>query len=422
MKKKNGFEWQIGSAPPPLQAHSAAKLKLIEYYLARYFETVVPDPRSDRLQISLVDGFCGGGAFLGSDGYIKPGSSLVMLKAIELSERHLNKRRIKKLKIDARYYFVDRSADAISYLKQEITKNGYGAQIGTSIHLINGKFEDHYTAIVSDVLAKARAGRSIFLLDQFGYKDVPMPVCRQIFEALPRSEIILTFAIDWLIDYISTNASFLKAVAPVELSEPDIKKYLETKGVRGHRYIVQRLVIKRLQIGTGAPYFTPFFIRSPEADRDLWLIHLSKHPTARNVMTSSHWAIQNASIHQGEAGLNMLGFDPHWQDTLPFDFEFDQNAAVKITEALQNDIPYKIELLDTYGPITFDAFQRAIANDTAARIDQIEGAVMRLHGEKVLDVLTPSGQLKRPDAKLVNTDRIQLTRQLMFPGMLIPKK
>ena len=239
-----------------------------------------------------------------------------------------------------------------------------------------------------DILTRARAGRSIFLLDQCGYKDVPLSVCRYILETLPRSEIILTFAIDWLIDYLSANVSSLKAVAPVEISEDQVSRFLETKELRGHRYLVQRLIIRQLQSGTGAPYFTPFFIRSRDAGRDLWLIHLSKHPTARNVMTSSHWALQNASIHQGKAGLNMLGFDPHWEDALPLDFEFDGNAEAQTADALQNDIPYRVESMDSHGPITFDAFQRAIANDTAARIDQIEKALMKLHDRQDIEILT----------------------------------
>ena len=355
--------WIPGSPPPPLQSHSDAKLKLIKHYLARYFEAVVPDPRSDRLQISLVDGFCGGGAFKSADGEIVPGTPVIMLEAVKAAEERLNKKRRKKLTIDARYYFVDKSRLVIDYLKHELNRIRGGTQFDKSIQLLEGKFEDRYESITSDILAKARAGRAIFLLDQFGYNQVPLSVCRRILETLPRSEIILTFAIDWLIDYLSANASFLKAVAPIEITEDQVKRFVETKGLRGHRYIIQRLVMRKLQIGIGASYFTPFFIRSNEAGRDLWLIHLSKHPTARNVMTSSHWAIQNASVHQGKAGLNMLGFDPHWEDAPPLDFEFDLNAEAQIAVALRNDIPYRVEALDSHGPVTFDAFQRAIAND-----------------------------------------------------------
>ena len=409
--------WIPGSPPPLLQSHSAAKLKLIRHYLAGYFETVVPDPRSDRLQISLVDGFCGGGAFKSADGEIVPGTPVIMLEAVKDAEERLNRNRHKKLTIDARYYFVDKSRPVIDYLRHELNRIRGGTQFDNSIQLLEGKFEDRYESITSDILAKARAGRSIFLLDQFGYNQVPLSVCRRILETLPRSEIILTFAIDWLIDYLSASASFLKAVAPIEITEDQVKRFVETKGLRGHRYLIQRLVMRRLQIGSGASYFTPFFIRSNEAGRDLWLIHLSKHPTARNVMTSSHWAIQNASLHQGEAGLNMLGFDPHWEDAPPLDFEFDLNAEAQIAFALRNDIPYRVEALDSHGPVTFDAFQRAIANDTAARIDQIKEALMTLHGQGDIEILTPSGQLKRPDTQLKNTDRLQIQRQLILPGI-----
>lgn len=345
-----------------------------------------------------------------------------MLNAVTVAEKKLNRARRKKLSIDARFYFVDKSREAVDYLKQELNRIGLAQKIGGSIQILEGRFEEKYSAICADIIGKARAGRSIFLLDQTGYSQVPLSACRQILSTLPRSEIILTFAIDWLIDYLSANVTFLKGVAPIELTEEQVKRYLQTKGQQGHRYLVQRLVIRALQLGTGAPYFTPFFLRSIEADRDLWLIHLSKHPTARNVMTSSHWAIQNASIHQGKAGLDMLGFDPNWEEALPLDFQFDGNAEVQIANALQNDIPDRVEALDSHGPITFDAFQRAIANDTAARIDQIEQALMTLHSHGDIEILTPSGLLKRPDAKLKSTDRIQLSQQMILPGMKLPAK
>lgn len=416
----DSFEWELGSKPPALQSHSAAKLRLLENYLGEYFQTVVPDPRSDRLQISLVDGFCGGGAFSAKDGSVASGTPIIMLRSIESAERILNERRRKKLTIDARFYFVDKSKSAIEYLKSELVQHGYGSRIGESVHLINGTFENQYQSIVSDILTKARAGRSIFLLDQRGYGQVPLRICRSILGSLSRSEIILTFAIDWLLDYLSSNTSFLKAVAPIEITERQVADFLASKGDRGHRYLVQRLIARHLKMATDTPFFTPFFVRSVEAGRDLWLIHLSKHPTARNVMTSSHWSIQNASIHQGNAGLNMLGFDPDWEDTLPLDFEFDGNAEAQIAAALRRDIPYTVEGLDSHGPITFDAFQREIANHTAARIDQLEQALIALHGEKDIEILTPSGQLKRPAARLQSTDRIQLAKQLILPGMKRP--
>jgi three-Cys-motif partner protein len=414
MKAQKNFKWIIGSVPPPLQAHSAAKLNLLEHYLDSYFKTVVPGPYLDRLQISMIDGFCGGGAFRGVHGKIEAGTPIIMLNAVGAAMQRLNKDRRKKLAIDGRFYFVDKDPAAIDYLRSEIWRLGYGPQIGETIHLIKGKFEDNYKNIVEDIRAKARAGRSIFLLDQFGYGKIPLTIAREIFEQLPKAEIILTFAIDWLISYMSDNAAFLKGVAPIEITQDQVKRFIAEKGVKGHRFLIQRLLLQHLRLATGAPYFTPFFIRSEEADRDLWLIHLSKHPTARNVMTSSHWAIQNSSIHQGPAGLNMLGFDPHWQDALPLNFEFDGNAEAQIVAALHEQIPRKLEALDGFGPITFDAFQRETANNTAARLDQLERSLMTLHEQKDIQILTPSGKLKQPGARIKAGDRLQLSRQLML--------
>ena len=115
----------------------------------------------------------------------------------------------------------------------------------------------------------------------------------------------------------------------------------------------------------------------------------------------------------------MLGFDPHWEDSLPFNFEFDHNAEMSMETALINEIPEKVESQDSHGPITFETFQTLIANDTAARLDQIAESLMFLHRENAIEIITPSGKLKRNDAKLKSTDRIQLSRQLIFPGFQI---
>ena len=98
---------------------------------------------------------------------------MIMLEAVKAAEKRLNKRRRKKLTIDARYYFVDKSRPVIDYLKNEFNRIRCGAQFDNPIQILEGKFEDLYESITSDILAKARAGRSIFLLDQFGAYSGP---------------------------------------------------------------------------------------------------------------------------------------------------------------------------------------------------------------------------------------------------------
>ncbi|MFJ1284466.1 three-Cys-motif partner protein TcmP, partial [Acinetobacter baumannii] len=71
-----------------------------------------------------------------------------------------------------------------------------------------------------------RSGRALFVLDQYGYSDVPMHCLRDIFAKLKHAEVILTFYIDALIKYLNERnlAAFEKATgisASVRASEID---------------------------------------------------------------------------------------------------------------------------------------------------------------------------------------------------------
>ena len=117
------FKWIVGENPPPLQSHSAAKLKIVRDYLERYLETVTPDPRADKLSLSLIDGFSGGGAFT-ADGIKVPGSPIIMMDAVDRAERRINQTRKKEFRIEATYYFVDTSKSALEFLRKEVEERG----------------------------------------------------------------------------------------------------------------------------------------------------------------------------------------------------------------------------------------------------------------------------------------------------------
>lgn len=418
---KDAFVWRPDLPPPQLESHSAAKLRLIETYLARYFDVVAADPRMDRLQISLVDGFCGGGVF-DSDGQTVHGTPLIMLQAVKDAETRLNLNRHKKLTIDARFYFVDKDKRTLSYLERELKNTEFGNRIGESVHLFPNPFEDCYSTIIEDILSKSRVGRSIFLLDQCGYSQVSLLACRRILWQLPSSEIIWTIATDWLINFMSSDPSFVRSVTPLELDEVAVRELIETKGKSFHRYIIQRSFAEHLRSRTDAPYFTPFFLHSADAHRDLWLVHLSKHPTARNVMVSSHWEIQNRSIHQGRGGFDLLGYDPNWENTSQLDFGFDADAETKTLAALREDIPRHMAGLDSHGPINVAAFLHETVNRTPASLDHLQQTTMELYRAGDLEIWTRTGRKKQPYARLKSDDLMQLARQPIFSGFKIPKK
>ena len=79
---------------------------MLRDYLDVYFDTVVSDPRLDCLNITLVDGFAGGGAYQNGD-EIADGSPLVLLHAVERARERLNRNRKKPLEINARFFFIN---------------------------------------------------------------------------------------------------------------------------------------------------------------------------------------------------------------------------------------------------------------------------------------------------------------------------
>jgi three-Cys-motif partner protein len=134
---------------------------------------------------------------------------------VEDAEREVNNDRIKRLTIDAEF-FVDTIPETIEYLRSELISRGYGGQIGATIFLHCEKFENIAPQICQRIEAwnQGHVGPSIFLLDQKGYTDVSFATIRSILRFIA-AECILTFAVGWLVDYMSSNTQTLKSVAPL---------------------------------------------------------------------------------------------------------------------------------------------------------------------------------------------------------------
>lgn len=153
-----------------------------------------------------------------------------------------------------------------------------------------------------------RAGRSIFLLDQCGWKDVHLRrVIRKIFSELLAVEIILTIASEGIFNFLTTE-SIEKIAIQTGLSK-DILSRIEKDDEINKKTIFQRVLRKKIREQTGARFDAPFFIRPARPRRALWFVHLSNHPTARNVMIGCHWDNKNTFEHFGHGGFGMLGFD-----------------------------------------------------------------------------------------------------------------
>lgn len=74
------YNWKDG--PDFIQQHSVAKHRILQAYLAAYFQTLVSSPNREILKLTLVDGFAGGGVYVHQDTReVVKGSPFIFLEA-----------------------------------------------------------------------------------------------------------------------------------------------------------------------------------------------------------------------------------------------------------------------------------------------------------------------------------------------------
>ena len=410
------FKWHPDQPPPPIQPHSKAKLKVLRSYLRAYFDRLNVNPNREEFKLDLIDGFAGGGTFLDKDSVV-PGTPLIMLEEAAEAEKRLNKGRIKKLNIDCKFYFVDKSKAHIDHLTKVLAERGYRSD-NSSIVVRNGPFESQIESIIQSIRQRQpRAGRAIFLLDQTGYSQVELALVSRIFGELPAAEVILTFATDALVNLLSDTPQFAKALAPLQLAE-SIEELIQHRDEGRGRALVQRTLRDHVRTVTGAFYDTPFFIRPTSSRRALWFLHLSRHPTARDVMIQRHWEIQNTFEHYGSGDFNMLGWDALKDSaTLPL-FKFGEIDGERLREQLLESLPRELFGLVSEQPVTVDALRHSLANRTAARFSDLDEIVLKLFEEKEFEIQGPDGRARsRTLRRLKPTDRIALPPTLLLPGL-----
>jgi len=408
---KHGYDWSDLNRPPEIDAHSVAKHNVIRAYVERYVRVLTADPRIDVLRVNFVDGFAGGGLYR-HNGATHLGSPLLLLDTIARLEREISAERTKPFSIRARYYFVEQDRATHDALKHNLKQSGALANGSDGLNLTHGGFVDVLPAIFRSIQTDGGQKRTVFLLDQYGYSDVPFDSLRLIIGTLPHAEVILTFATDALINYMSTEPQFLKAMEPLGLDADAIQRLQESKLTR---FAVEKILCEHIHRNSGARFFTPFFIRSPASRRSYWLVHLSSHPKARDEMTAVHWQLQNHFCHYGKAGLDMLGFDPEKEDLgqTMFDFYFDDNALRRTHDALLEDIPAHLSFDK---PITFEQLFRENCNQSPAHSTQFRNVLFELYRMKVIEIVTTRGGERRSATAIQGDDVIALNRTFrLFP-------
>lgn len=411
------YEWSWGAPLPELLRHSEVKHSLLRDYLVDYFLTLVSSPRQDKIQLTVIDGFCGGGRYISESGVEMPGSPVVILKAIEAAKSRVmeNQQRRKDIVFDVKLICIDRDRSAITHLRRVLEDDGYGQHLATGmIELHIGDFALKAEAVITEVQRRSpRSGRSLFVLDQYGYNQVPLPVLNQIFSKLRQAEVVLTFNIDSLLNYLSqTNvARFERKMGLTNIvSATDMDKHQRGPGWRVR---VQASLYQRLTQGSGATYFTPFFVRPDKGHGDFWLLHLSQHWKARDVMASAHWRHHNHFVHYGAAGFDMFstGYASRidHEDRPQVEFKFDDAASKASRNAMLEQIP-KALAASPQGIRSKDFFASRI-NSTPVTEAMYEQAVLELVREREVEVIGDNGRLRHVRTALQAEHILRLPQQ-----------
>lgn len=415
-------QYDYSNGPDRVQQHSIAKHRILQSYMAAYYQTLVGDRPRDEFKLTVVDGFAGAGEYVHEDtDVLIEGSPLILLQAAKEAEFRINQKRTKPVRLDISHFFIEVDRDGFGLLKQSLEKRGYGPEFNKSIFLRQSKFEQELPGILEFIQKKSpRNGRSIFVLDQYGYNQVPVPQMRQILSALPTAEIILTFAVDSLLNY-ANDTNLGNALEKIQL--PDIfggRSISEIKDSDRHwRLFVQSCLYRNIVEGSGARYYTPFFIRNKEGHGDYWLLHLSQHHRARDVMTEVHWQNSNYFIHYGGAGLDMFqmnGYDPVYDDVFrgqnTLDFGFDKSARDMSHSVMLDQVARLIREHDQ--GITFGQLYANHCNQTPAT-ERIFGEVLaKLVAHREIQITSKNGNNRTAAASIVASDHLHIPPQHSF--------
>ena len=252
------YQWPADGKPAVIQQHSVAKHDVLRAYMIDYIQTLVVSPQQDQLRLTVVDGFAGGGIYVhDTTRQTVYGSPFAFLQSAEAAAELLNRGRQKPLVMNIDYFFVELDANAHASLQRTLVAQGYGPRIGQDIRLFNSTFESQVDPILQFIAKKSpKAGRSIFLLDQYGYSDAPTAQIRGIFQALPAAEVILTFNVDSFLTYASDSETTKKTLADIGIPDALRGRTIEDikRSEKDWRLYIQSCLYRELVEACGARY------------------------------------------------------------------------------------------------------------------------------------------------------------------------
>lgn len=420
MKKEDKYKWKIGEKLPILDQHSATKHKIIESYIHKYLLTLMSNATIPKFHLTLVDGFAGGGGYLNElETETVDGSPLLMLRAVREARALLNIKRDTPRIIDIDYIFNDNDKNTLDHLKYWIECAKQQKKIDecdfSKINLYQEDFSNLLPHIVRRIKDNKQGERAIFVLDQYSY-TLPIREISYILKVLPSAEIILTFNIASLTSFFSDTPKNRKALENINLA-----KYIPWQDIANLKLdinwkkILQGYLADGIQIESGAKFITPFFVR-PRGNNswEYWLIHLSNHYKAHDVMKELHWEYGTEFGHELQPGIFIQGYSTkHDPEDItgqsPIDFS-DHSKEITI-ENISNFIGRKVCELNQ--PIKIEQVIHQFANKSTGGTEHFSNAIHRLQSTKNF-IISRNGKIRRLSKHYSSEDIIEYSPQQKF--------
>lgn len=417
------YLWQIGRPPPVIDRHSQIKHTIVEEYVRRYVLTLMAPAHIPELRLSIIDGFSGGGCYQTEAGGLVDGSPLLMMRAVREARMLLNQDRRIPRNINVEYSFVDKLPDTTKYLQHwldaKYAENSIDLVDYQQTEVITNTFLQTLPSLIQRVQRRKMGERALFLLDQYSYKDIPLPEIATILRTLNGAEVVMTFNVDNLTTYLSDRAANRKPLENIGLDGyihwPGLK-LLKATQKQEWRQTLQRQIAHGIKCETGAKYMTLFFVKPHGLNSwGYWLIHLSNQYRAHAVMKTLHWEHATEFGHELEPGIFVLGYNANKDAdyTSQGTFEF---AGAGAKDACVNGVRehFGKTIFDLDRPTRLaDLFQSCVTNSTAAENHLME-ATRQLHAAKNIVISSKDGKVRRTNKIYSLSDVVEPTKQIFL--------
>ncbi len=400
VKTNNKYFWSEKlSEAPIIEAHTKIKHSIIEDYIVNYLKVVAKPPVTRHIKLAIIDGFCGGGLY-NNNGKAHFGTPIIIINALKkaiveiIEDRIINNIKA-EISVDCEIFYIDKDKRAIDALKTiaapYLVKDDL-LPLTIKPHFIQGTFLNKY----SEVLAKVKKLKSLFIIDPCGYSEAPLSVLREIMKGGEKREMIWTFMIDAMRAYATEDSKALINSGYSNL----LGLFSDQKNPTG--FNVQTVIFNMIKNDIGVPFFTPFAIKQKKG-WNYWLIHLAHHYRASEVMKEVEHRHADQREHYGDSGLNMMaksGEAPYL---------FGQDDIKKGHEKLQDDIPSFLDSINNKEGITYDDFMKKAYNTTPLTSGIIKNVLV---SHEDIEIITKDTKGFRSSARRIKpSDIIRLKRQ-----------